>query len=54
MSRLKKSDINPIVATYSYSKIIKECGKDGELIAELMGVKKPKTVKKKKEDKGEE
>ena len=51
MSRLKKEDINPIVATYSYSRIIRECGEQGELIASLMGVKKPSIKKKKEKDK---
>ena len=53
MSRLEKKDINPIVSTYSYQKIIDLFGDDGKHVAKLMGVNKPKTTKKKKVKGGE-
>ena len=54
--KLEKKDINPVVAKYSYSKIIKLFGDNGEHVASLMGVKKAsepkKSDKKDKEVKG--
>jgi hypothetical protein len=49
MFGLEKKHINPVIATWSYSKIMRECGEDAEQIAQIMGVKKP-SKKSKKED----
>lgn len=55
--KLELKDINPIVSTYSYSKIESIFGIRAAEVAKLMGVKKsfkPKKSLKDKEDKGGE
>jgi len=52
--RLELKDINPIVATYSYSKIESIFGDRAAEVAKLMGVKKLVKIKKKKQDEGGE
>lgn len=50
--RLRNTQINPIVKTWSYSKILEVFGNKGEAVAKLAGVSKPKR-KKKTEEEGE-
>ena len=50
MAKLEKKHINPVIAKWSYSRIIRECGSQGEEIAKVLGIKKPSKPKFNKED----
>ena len=52
--KLELKDINPIVNTYSYSKIESIFGDRAAEVAQLVGVKKLVRTKKKKQDEGGE
>ena len=52
--KLELKDINPIVKTYSYSKIESIFGDRAAEVARLVGVKKASKPKKSKKDKEEE
>ena len=45
MAKLEKKHINPVIAKWSYARIIRECGDQAEEIAKLLGIKKAKSKK---------
>jgi hypothetical protein len=47
MAKLEKKHINPVIFTWSYAKIMRECGDQAEEIAKVLGKKAEKKSKKK-------
>ncbi len=47
MAGLEKKHINPVIFTWSYARIMRECGEQAEEIVKVLGKKAEKKEKKK-------